>query len=494
MPMLSFRRSFLYAAALVIVLTAQAEAGCVRFTGKSDTEVSVYLASSRPVVFEIGKLGIPWRTVDGVRREGHFLEWNVRKGRVYEAWDAREFALAQLAEVRKSFGISAPGGLAPADALAKALRLIQHSQSGDEDSRAMARTRLEIALGAILGVQIGVQAGVKQRLWPEYTLPITCSLRCNASGVRARFSRFRLPDSWKVIAPAAQTQWRATASAPIKASAKARVPLVSMRYHVPYPVMAWYELEYGGCKFLLSNAVETQVTDAFEREAWIDTVSDTQVDLHIKLTTLLPIPGVTTTPYLPEGWTCDYDKKPFDVGNTRVLTYRITKPNDEERGLRIVGGTFRFGGYSTSKRLITDHALDLGRTAAVTGFEMIRVKGDEARLVTLSDRKCRQTPKSGRMYFNVSANFSPGKESYLTLECGTEEAAALLIDYRTASGKMTSTEPQAIAAGSGWTELTFVLKDALFDGSFPHGADFAVRSTRGQCGIAGVFISRFRRP
>jgi hypothetical protein len=482
------------ACALVVIQIAQADADCVRFTGKSDTEVSVYLASSRPVVFEIGKLGIPWRTVEDVRREGHFLKWKVKKGRVYEAWDAREFALAQLAEVRKSFGISAAGGRAHADALAKTLRLVRQSRSGDEESRAMARTRLEMALGAVLGVRIEVRAGVKQRLWPEYTLPVTCALRCGANGVRAKFSRLLLPDSWKVIEPAVRTQWRATIAAPIKASAKVKVPMVSMRYHVPYPVIAWYELEYAGCRFTLSNADETQVTDAFDREAWIDTVSDTQVDLHIKLTTLLPITGVTTTPYLPEGWSCDYYKKPFDVSNTKVLTYRITRPRNEKHGLRIVGGTFRFGSYSTSKRLITDHALDLGRAAAVTGLEMIRVKGDESRLMTLSDRKCRQTPASGRMYFNASANFSPGKETCLTLECAAEEAATLLVEYRTASGKMTSTEPQAITPASGWTELTFTLRDAVFDGSLPHAADFAVRSTRGQCGIAGISISRFRCP
>lgn len=480
---------------LIAVITLSASicsacsANCVRFTAKHDTSAKVYLPSARPVVFEIGKLGIPWRQILDVRDVGHVLTWQVRKGRVYEVWDAQDYAREQLAEAKRSTGCPSGKHSTLTDQLLHALKWLEDRRQPDAQ---LIRARLIYALSALLGIKIDIRAGAEGYLWPDYPLPVTVSFACAASGVRVRITKPTIPDNWQIVSRPSVSRFHQVSRVPVKSTFMVKVPAIAMRYEGLYPIIAWCDVEYRGQKFRVSNATEVSIGDAFEREAWIDTVSDTRIDLHIRLTSRLPIKGVTTEPYLPDGWTCIYPREPFDVCNSRELVYRITRPKSEKRGLRIVGGIFSFGSFSTSKRLITDHALELAETTGVTGFKLIRVKGDEARQATILGTACRQVPPSGRMLFDVSPNFSPGSETYLTLKCATLNPATLSVEYRTTSGRIVSTKPQVVHPANGPHELTFVLKSASFDGKLPHGADFVVCSSDKSLGIAGIYISRFR--
>ncbi len=414
---------------------------CVKFTAKNDAPVRVYLHSANPVVFEIGKLGIPWRQILDVHNTGHILTWEVRKGRIYEAWDAQDYARMQLAEAKRSTGYPSGKHSTLPDQILHAIKWLEVCRRQDAQ---LIRARLIYALSALLGIKIYIQAGADGHLWPDYPLPVTISFACTTSGVRVRIAEPTIPDNWQVISRQTISYFRQASRTPIKSVLQVKVPTIAMRYEGRYPIIAWCDVEYRGQKFKVSNATEVSIGDAFEREAWVDTVSDTRIDLHIRLISRLPIKGVTTEPYLPDGWTCTYPREPFDVCNSRELVYRITRPKSEKRGLRIVGGIFRFGSFSTSKRLITDHALELAETTGVAGFKLIQVKGDEARQTKILGTACRQIPPSGRMLFDVSPNFSPGSETYLTLKCAALIPTTLSVDYRIKSGRIVSTEPQVI--------------------------------------------------
>lgn len=466
----------------LICACAVARAAPVRFTAKADTRASVYLHSSNPVVFEIGKLGIPWRRVNDVTDSGHVLSWNVRKGRTYEVWDASDYARAQLNDagqvLKRSF--QASGDLVTA--LLKSVRVAQSQGTTTEQQVALAR--LEWALAAMIGARVDVRAGVNNKLWPEYNLPVTCSFSCSAKGATAKLLSLTKPDNWKQIGTTKNRGGTSTITV--------RIPPSAARYQGNRPIIAHYSVSYRGVRFHTLNAAEAQVVDAFDREASISTVSDTQIDLRISLKSLLPIRGVTTEPYLPDGWRATVSPKCFDVANSRTVTYRITRPKDEKRGLRIVGGTFRVGDFSTSKRLLSDHALELGESSAVTGFRLLRTTGQLPPVVTMLDTKCRQVPISGRMAFDVSPNFSPGSETYVTVSCLGSGAGSIALEYLAASGKVRSTPPATPEIGSAWKDVVFVLRDASFSGKLPDGADFALRCTGSMPWIAGVYISRFR--
>ncbi len=480
---LRFALSGAIALGLAVCAAACCQAGCISFTAKSDTQASVYLHSANPVVFEIGKLRIPWRRINDVTDKGHVLTWQVRKGRTYEVWDARDYARAQLREAGESLGhpFSASGDLSHA-----VLSAIKWTKSrATSEPQQLALTRLETAMAALLNVKIEIQAGVRNKVWPEYTLPITCSFSCPTRGVTARLAALTKPDSWTEVGRQARAG---------RSTIDVRLPSSATRYQGGNPVIARYEVKYRGTSFMATNAVEASVVDAFEREAWIDTISDTQIDLHVRLTSLLPIKDVTAEAYLPDGWTATTSPTRFDVANTRDVTYRITRPRTDDRGLRIVGGTFHAGEFTTSKRLLSDHALELGETAAVTGFRLIRTPGEPARVTTISDRKCRQVPASGMMSFDVSVNFSPGTETYLTVQAAATGPGSMTVQYVTTSGEKRSTQPQTLNADSGWRDLVFVLRDAAFNGKLPDNADFVLSCSGSMPGIAGIYISRFRTP
>ena len=480
---------FVILTALSLSICSAGSSDCVRFTAKEDAPARVYLHSARPVVFEIGKLGIPWRQILDVRDAGHILTWHVRKGRVYEVWDAKDYALVQLAEAKKSTGCPSGKYSTLTDQVLHALKwLDNHRQQNSQTIRA----KLIYALSALLGIKIYIRASVDNYLWPDYSLPVTVSFACASSGVSVRITEPTIPDNWQLTSRSTVSYFRRASQAPIKSTFWVKVPPTAMRYEGLYPIIAWCDIEYRGRKFRVSNATEVSVGDAFEREAWIETISDTQIDLHIRLTSRLPIKGVTTEPYLPDGWKCEYIREPFDVCNSRELVYRITKPKSEKRELRIVGGIFRFGSFSTSKRLIAEHALELAEATGVTGFKMVRVKGDDTQLTTISGTTCRQIPPSGKALFDVSANFLPGSETYLTLKCATLAPATLSVEYQTTSGCIDSTESKTIHPTDGIREITFVMKNASFAGKLSHGADFVVNYSDKSLGIIGVYISRFR--
>lgn len=497
-------RGMLFSALLAAISCGSLSADAARprrvdVTADKDTEARVYLYSGSPVVFEVGKLGLPWRRVTEAQAQNHIVRWPAKRGRSYQAWDAEEFAREQLRIVRASLGHQSAGSTpipSPAptlDAVTTALRWVQKQRaSGDTPQLQQAEVRLSHALSALLDVRIRVDAGVGLKVWPEYTLPLTASLECRSKEVLAKFASFTMPDNWKMLGGSAPSRARSAASKPVRTQVQVRVPARSTFYPGDYPLVAWFDVEYAGTRFKASNAVEAKVTHPFERDGWIDTVSETEVDLHVRLKSLLPIKGITTELSLPDGWTGKTPCESFDLNGSRVLTYRITRPAEEPRGLRIVGGLFRLGDYTISKRLLTDHLLSLSDTTAVAGFRLLQVKGDESPAVTVSDRECRATPPSGKMHFDASENFPPGKLTYVTVGCATTDSGEVSVDYRDASGKLRSTAPQAVDVSGGWQHRTFTIENAVFDGSLPNGADFTIRYNGKSLGVAWVGISRFR--
>ena len=463
------------------------------FKAEANGVAQVQLAAKSPVVFEIGKLGIPWRRVSEVGYKDQTARWRVKAGRTYEAWDAAAYAAAQVQEAGKAVGHAFASSGAPLRNTLAALRWMKSNQAKIKSEEAdAAKMRLEIALAALLKIRVSVEAGARQQLWPQYTLPIKGTFACETAGVRAALSSISIPDNWTVVSREPAKGRSAPGKARVS-TLQVRVPNHAVFYPGNYPITAWYDVEYDGLKFKAFNAVEANIVPIFERVAWLTTVSDTQVDLRIRLTSLMPIRNVTTEPYAPSGWTSKTATTSFGVSNTKEIVYHITRPANEKRGLRIVGGTFHVGDYTTSKRVITDHSLTLGQSRSTTGFEMLRVPGEEAAVVTQSDRQCRRIPASGKMYFDVSENFPPGETTHLTLTCAAEQPCEVWVEYRTVDGKTVSTDHQKVDPASPWRDVPVVIKNAVFDGGLANKADFVVRSDGALC-VGGVYISRFGSP
>ena len=495
--MIFARHQLAWALALIaLAASARASAGptpaCVRFKARADTLARVYLETGNPVIFEIGKIGLPWRRINEVRGRGHVFTWQVKKDRAYEIWDGHSYARAQAEFAADKLGRRFCESRSLLRDVLGLSRLVQRRRAvSDSEQLQMAQRRLECALAVLLGIRIEIHAGVKQQLWPQCPLPVSSSFECSRRGVSAKLAAISVPDNWQIIHSADPTRFRPTPGKPHSSRIEVRVPGQAVYYPGGYPVIARYDVRCGGAAFQASNAVEASVIPVFRKQAWIESISDTQIDLHVRLSSLLPVKNVETELYLPDGWTGKASRSRFDVPTSREIVYRITRPKNEEPGLRIVAAIFRIGDYVTSKRLITDHALVLGDSVGVAGLRMVAIKGEEA-LVTEFGRKCRKVSSSGQMYFDVSDNFSPGNQTYVTVECASGGPSSILIEYRTAAGKLCSTRPQAIDPASTWQHRVFVLNGAVFAGGFPGRADLRVRCEGSSLDVAGIRISRFR--
>lgn len=444
----------------------------------------------RPLVFELGKQKLPWRQINDVILSGNKAKWAAQKDREYLVTTANQYALTQLNAVRADLGHgNQPTKDIPGD-LVRALRWVQQQRkAADNDQLQMAESRLSSALSALLGITVEIKAGVDQKVWPEYHIPLKLTVQCREKSIRLRQAGLTMPDNWK-LTRMPENQWRRLAPGEdFSISANVRIPGQSVYYAGSYPVIAWYEVEYSGVRFRTSNATELNLIHPIDKQATITTVSDTQIDLNVRVTSLLPINDIKTELYLPEGWTGEIPEETFDLNCAKDITYRITRPPNEPPGLRIVGAIFRIEDYATSKRLITDHALELGERTAVTGLRLAQSPDDEAPVTTIAGRTCRQHPPSGAMGVDVSDNFSPGERTFLTVECaGTGNVR---IEYRTSGGSRVSTISRALNIQDGWKELVFVLENARFDGSFSGGADFRICLGGGPIGVSGIRVSRF---
>lgn len=482
----------------LLLLLALPAAARVQMTGATITakqdgtlEAPLNHLQGKPLVFEIGKQGTPWRRVNDVIVSGSSARWTARKDRAYELTSAYAYAADTLSEVRRAFGHQDTMIRDLKADVVGALKWVQKRATTDQ-RYAEAEFRLSGALSALLGITIDVSVGVEQKVWPEHNLPLESQFQCSVSGLRARFASFTKPENWRVVSSPRSTWFTSVPGEPQPTRAEIRLPARVTFYMGEYPVIAWYDVEYAGVEFKASNAVEAQVVHPIDKQGSIKTVSETQIDLNIHLTSLLTIKDVRTELYLPDGWTGTIPQERFDLSGSRDITYRITRPADETPGLRIVGAIFRIGDYATSKRLITDHTLTLGDSTAVTGLKMVQMPGTESETATVQGRKCRKLPASGGMSFDVSENFFPGEATYVTVECAGDHPSEVAVEYRTVDGAAKVTAAQPVDPGAGWQTRVFVLNGAKFDGSLEGGADFRLASTAGACGVSSIRISRFR--
>ena len=475
-----------------ICTLAFATDNCITITPKQDGPVSTAsLIGPHPIVFEIGTLGIPWRQVMDVRTRNGKLEWQAKKDRVYEVWNAEDYAQAQIEYVRKELNHKNTSVRKPLPTLISTLSWIQKERrKHDSEKLQLSEMRLSSALSAVLGVCIDIDAGVGLKAWPESHLPVSSSFTCTVNGVKARLSSIMMPDNWKELTSTA-CKWFSASPKQIRSISQVQISNQAAYYYGTYPVIAWYEVKYGGVVFKVWNAANVELIPPFTKEASIHTVSDTEIDYVINLTSLLPIHNISDELSLPNGWTGNVPQKRFDLNKSRTLTYRINKPASDPAGLRIIGAIFRFEDYATSKRILTDHSLTLGRSTSVAGFKMVQPAGEEAPIVTVSDRAGRQMPDAGVMYFDASENFLPGESTYITIECASSSSSVLSIMYRTVNGKTVSTSPQTVEHSNGMQRLNFLMENAVFDGSFPGGADFSIRSNNSLI-VFRINISRFR--
>lgn len=458
----------------------------VTVTAEKDGTAQAKTPAANPVVFEVGRLGLPWRMIHDARTDGSVVTWTAAKGRVYEVWDRDDYARAQLRAVGEPPGRAQDRGRSVTGLVLDTMRKVQRRRaSGDSDRMAIAEIRLSRALCALLDVKIDIRAGTNLKVWPECDLPVAATLTCGDAQARARFAGFVKPDNWSLeSAKQGEDQTRARGTL--------RIPGRSVFYLGTYPLAARYDIEYGRVRFRAVETAELELVHPFEKDASIDTVSETEIGFTVRLRSLAPVRGITTELYLPDGWSGRLPVEKFDLDGERSLTYRITKPADDPEGLRIVGAIFRIGDYGTSRRLITDHALRLAESMSVTGFKVVP-SADAPKLEHAAGRSCRRMPASGRIGFDVSDNFLPGAETHVTVECTTEQESSIAIEYRGTDGSIRTTDAQMVEPGDRWNTHTFTVHDAVFDGSLADGSDFAVVSPLGSPALSGVYISRFRR-
>lgn len=462
----------------------------VRFAARHDTQARIYLRTGRPIVFEMGKLNLPFRRICEAKSAGHVVNFSVKKGRCYEIWDAADYAAEQLEVVRRTLGHAAPAPT-PArllDDLLAAVRWAQRRVDGGE-RLGVARARLSSALVALLDIRIEISAGVDGQVWPQCDLPLSVSFSSADGKAKARLRSITKPDNWKLSRQ--HGEWFCAAAAPRPERITLRAPANSIFYKIGYPIVAWYDVFYRGVRFVASNASEARVIHAFARTAWVTTVSDTQIDLRIRLESLLPVKGVTSELWLPDGWKGEVTEPRFDVERVKEATYRITRPRGEKADLNIVAAVFHIDDYMCSKRVVVEHVLDLGQSTGVAGLRMIRGRGETAEAAFVGGRRCRRLPASGRLGFDVSENFIPGERTWVTLECAGEGEVHL--EYRTADGRRRSSESCLLDSSSEWKPCIFVVRGARFDGGLPGAADVAVICS-GEAAISRVCVSRFRAP
>mgnify|MGYP005837404963 CR=1 FL=1 len=473
---------------VLLLLCAPCLAASVRVTvtAEEDGTAEARTPAANPVVFEVGKLGLPWRTVHDVRTDGQIVKWTAAKGRVYEVWDRDEFARAQLRAVGEPPERAQELGRSLTGVVLDAMRKVQRRRkSVDSDRLATAEIRLSRALCVLLGVRIDIEAGANLNVWPECDLPVEAVLTSRDTQARARFACFMKPDNWS-LKSVKQGENQARARGTL------RIPGRSAFYLGTYPLTACFDIEYGRVRFRATETVELELVHPFEKDASIETVSETEIDFTVRLSSLAPVRGITTELYLPDGWSGHIPVEKFDLDGERSLTYRITKPADDPDGLRIVGAIFRIGDYGTSKRLITDHAIRLAESTSVTGFK-VTPSTDAPKLERAAGRSCRRMPASGRIGFDVSENFLPGNETCVTVECAADQESSVAVEYRGIDGSIRTTEAHRIEPGDRWDRYTFTIRDAVFDASVADGADFALVSQQGSPLLFGVYISRFRR-
>lgn len=470
-----------------------AGAKCITVESGSGSSCQAIIDTANPIILEMGKQSMPWRWINSMEKQGNAVKWKAKPGRTYQVWDCGDYALEQLALVRNELKSSKAAPSRPAEAILSELKYVRKLRAAkDSEQLRLAETRLSNALIAILNIKINVNAGVDQKLWPAFSLPIGASFTCGAAGVKAQLASISKPDNWQVVSPL-KTMWtRIIPGKQVGSQMQVRVSNQAVFYNGNYPIIAWYNVDYKGIKFRASNTAEAQVVSAFDKTVTIDTISDTQIDLIVHLTSLLPIKNVKTELDLPDGWKGTTPNSTFDINMTKDVTYRITRPAGEKPALKIVGAIFRVGDYATSKRLLTDHTLSLSGSSSVAGLKMVQAAGEHVETGSMGERRCRIMPETGHMYFDISDNFPPAGETYVTLECANTGAGAMAIEYYDASGNLCHTPSQAIDTNSTWQKFTFLLTNARFNGSFPESSDIKVTYKGGQLGVGVISISKFK--
>lgn len=449
-----------------------------------DGEISVSTSVRNPVIFEVGRLGLPWRMIHDATHEGAKLKWTAVAGRTYEVWERDDFVRAQLRAAGEAPDRLRERGRSLAGLTADTIRKVQKRRaSGDSERLATTEMMLSRAMCLLLGVRIRIEAGTGMKVWPQCDIPLSAEASAGDRQAVLRFAGFTVPDNWAVRS----VRRRAN---PATAEAVLLIPGHSAFYTGRYPVTAHFEVQFGRTVFRASETAEVELVHPLEREARIRTVSENEIEFIVRLRSLAPIRGIRTELQLPEGWTGEIPARSFDIHSERTIVYRIRRPAAEPDGLRIVGAVFRIGNYATSKRLITDHYMRLGESMSVTGFRVVRSE-DPPVLCMENGVPCRRIPASGRVGFDVSENFLPGDQTIVSVDNSSDCAEAISIEYRAADGSVRVAEAKKVVRKGDIYRHTFVLRDAVFNGSLADGADFAVLSKLESLALFGAGVSRF---